>query len=60
MLNARRVDELRIRLEGKLGVMKSVLAEVVSNIKNATGPDIDWASESNWVILYRTQKLVEW
>ena len=47
MLNVRREDELRIRLEEKLGEMKSVLAEVVSNIKNATGPDIDWATKSN-------------
>ena len=42
-LNARRGDELRIPLEGKLDVMKSALAEVVSNTKNATGPDTDLA-----------------
>ena len=39
VLNARREDELGIPLEGKLGVMKNALAEVVSNTKNATGPD---------------------
>ena len=43
VLNARRGDELRIPLEGKLGVMKSALAVVVSNTKNATGPDTDLA-----------------
>ena len=43
-LNARRGDELRIPLEGKLGVMKNALAEVVSNTKNATGPDTDLAA----------------
>ena len=43
VLNARRGDELRIPLEGKLGVMKSALAEVVSNTNNATGPDTDLA-----------------
>ena len=47
VLNARREDELGIPLEGKLGVMKNALAEVVLNTKNATGPDIDWATKSN-------------
>ena len=56
-LNARRGDELRIPLEGKLGVMKSAPAEVVSNTKNAMGPDTDLAVlpelDQDW-------KLVEW
>ena len=43
VLNARREDELGIPLEGKLGVMKNALAEVVLNTKNATGPDTNLA-----------------